>query len=60
MEGTAHVQQEVGAGRVGASLPIRGEVKQTTPDTGWGRREGFKCLLDSVVTERSALIKFPM
>ena len=36
-----HSEREVDAGKVEASLPIRGEVKQMTPDTGW-RRWGFQ------------------
>ena len=36
-----HSEREVDAGKVEASLPVRGEVKQTTPDTGW-RRRGFQ------------------
>lgn len=52
--------REGDAGKVEASLPIRGEVKQMAPDTGWRKQEGFKYVLDSVFTKRSALIKFPM
>ena len=52
--------REVDAGRVEASPPIRGEVKQMAPDTGWRKQEGFKYVLDSVFTKRSALIKVPM
>lgn len=52
--------REVDAGRVEASPPIRGEVKQMAPDMGWRKQEGFKYVLDSVFTKRSALIKFPM
>lgn len=31
--------REVDAGKVEASRPIRGEVKQMTPDTGWRRQK---------------------
>jgi hypothetical protein len=43
--------REVDAGEVEASWPIRGEVKQMTPDTGWRRRKVFKYILDSAFSK---------
>lgn len=40
VEGVAQNQGEVDVGKVEASLPIRGEVKQMTPDTGRRSQEG--------------------
>lgn len=52
--------REEDAGSVEANLPIREEAKQMTPDIGRRRQEGFKYVLDSIFTKRSALIRFLM
>lgn len=53
-----HSDREGDAGKVEASLPIRGQVKQMTPDTGW-RRRGFQIQIGFRVYQEGSFNQVP-